>query len=88
MHICCFSQRKSCFLPTLLGPTDKMEHVMLSRSALSFPITMVTFWLVSMAPRRAPRAWAKKPRNEFLGTAIFVGDQHEVEDKCELHKLG
>jgi hypothetical protein len=48
-----------------------MEQVMLSRSALSFPITMVTFWLDSIAPRRAPRAWARKPRKEFLGTAML-----------------
>jgi hypothetical protein len=38
----------------------------------SLPTTSVTFWLDSMALRRALLACARKPRNEFLGTAILA----------------
>ena len=46
-------------------------------------MTNVIFWLLSIALRRAPLAWVRKPRKEFLGNAMVVcsGEACEVSER-------
>jgi hypothetical protein len=49
----------------------------------SLPMTSVTFCLDSMALRRELLACTKKPRSEFLGTAMVICSGEVRESKAE-----